>query len=399
MTFDEMIYPLTRDAFISEYAGERWVHVGGAPDRFSALAPWDAINQALSRDRFAGDRLSLAKNGKIIPVADYLTKPHDASGAQVNADGLIRHLKSGATLIMGSVDELLPEVRTLVEDLEDVFRIDVGVNLYAGWKADNGFNLHWDDHDALVLQIAGRKHWRVYAPTLLHPLTSDAGKVPPPTVPPVWEGELLGGELLYLPRGWWHIAYPMNEPSLHLTCALGHHTGFELLRWIVQELKTDPLVRTDLPHLATEKAQAAFVDRLADLIRQRLTPDVVASFMRWSDRFVRLRPLVSLPDDVAQTPVTLGPESLLRLAVDRQLHVRAAGPDGSVGFVAAGEQWSCQGSLVPGLRLLRGGRHIRLQTIVDAVAPSDQEALRSMLNALTATGAIMVRNAASGSRR
>src|SRR5690242_931822 len=135
MTFDEIIYPLTRDAFISEYAGERWVHVGGAPDRFSALAPWDAINQALSRDRFAGDRLSLAKNGKIIPVADYLTKPHDASGAQVNANGLIRHLKSGATLIMGSVDELLPEVRTLVEDLEDVFRIDVGVNLYAGWKA------------------------------------------------------------------------------------------------------------------------------------------------------------------------------------------------------------------------------------------------------------------------
>ena len=56
----------------------------------------------------------------------------------------------------------------------------VNVNLYASWRRDNGFGLHWDDHDVFILQIAGAKDWQIYPDTAPHPLRgSKVAETPP----------------------------------------------------------------------------------------------------------------------------------------------------------------------------------------------------------------------------
>jgi len=66
-----------------------------------------------------------------------------------------------------------------------------------------------------VVQIAGSKHWRCYGPAPIGIPTGElvnvAGRAPE------WQGALVPGDVLYLPRGEVHCAVPVAPPSLHLT--------------------------------------------------------------------------------------------------------------------------------------------------------------------------------------
>ena len=46
------------------------------------------------------------------------------------------------------------------------------------------------------------------------------------------------GDLLYIPRGCYHVAVPMNEAALHLTVGVKNPRGLDLLLWIVNRLRT-----------------------------------------------------------------------------------------------------------------------------------------------------------------
>ena len=54
-------------------------------------------------------------------------------------------------------------------------------------------------------------------------------------------------DLLYIPRGWWHVATPLDEPTLHLTVGVNNPNGADFLAWYVDRLKTSEDVRRDLP--------------------------------------------------------------------------------------------------------------------------------------------------------
>ena len=117
----------------------------------------------------------------------------------------------------------------LAESLERVFRVRIQVNAYAGWRTSHGFDLHWDDHDVFILQIAGRKKWKVYGMTRKYPLARDVEPATDKPDTPLWEGMLEDGDLLYIPRGWWHVATPLDEPTLHLTVGVNNPNGADLL--------------------------------------------------------------------------------------------------------------------------------------------------------------------------
>ncbi|MFF4948665.1 JmjC domain-containing protein [Streptomyces chattanoogensis] len=49
------------------------------------------------------------------------------------------------------MEELHPGIEDLANKLERHFRTDVQINLYASWTSTEGFRVHWDDHDAVIL--------------------------------------------------------------------------------------------------------------------------------------------------------------------------------------------------------------------------------------------------------
>ena len=91
-------------------------------------------------------------------------------------------------------------------------------NSYYTPRGSQGFAVHHDTHDVLVLQVAGEKRWLLYDPLLELPLkhqrySKSLGDEGEPTDDLV----LRAGDTLYLPRGWLHQAETSDTDSLHLT--------------------------------------------------------------------------------------------------------------------------------------------------------------------------------------
>ncbi|WP_052425200.1 JmjC domain-containing protein [Streptomyces fulvoviolaceus] len=126
--------------------------------------------------------------------------------AAVLPEALHRHLAEGATMVLNAVDELHPDTEHTAADLERLFRTVVRTNLYASWIATEGFGLHFDDHDVLVVQLSGRKRWRFHPPTRAAAMLHDVVTPPRPTGEPYADTVLGEGDVLFLPRGWWHGA-------------------------------------------------------------------------------------------------------------------------------------------------------------------------------------------------
>jgi bifunctional lysine-specific demethylase and histidyl-hydroxylase MINA len=122
--------------------------------------------------------------------------------------------------------------------LSELFGLpSIGVNLYLSPHGAQGLARHYDDHCVLVWQITGCKSWKIL-------------KEPKPDMPRLYErldntfanekgGEmeilLQEGDILYIPRGYFHEARTMingsgphkTDCSLHLTFAIEVERPFE----------------------------------------------------------------------------------------------------------------------------------------------------------------------------
>jgi ribosomal protein L16 Arg81 hydroxylase len=388
MTFDEIIEPLTVREFAETYLGVRYFLAKPGTARFKGLVRWDEINQALRHVRFSPQRLRVVQHAKTIAPSAYTFIDDDASGgSSLDARRLEDLLANGATLSINKVDELFPEVQALAESCEELFRIQVGVNLYAGWRTDNGFDLHWDRHDTMILQISGRKRWTFYAPTVDHPMDDRLLAEPKkPTAPPVWEGLLEEGDFLYMPRGWWHVAYPLDEPTLHLTIGLRHRTGTTLLRWVAAEMNKHVEFRRDLPLLDSPDAQAAHATRLREILIAAITNDIIERYMRVVEDTIPARPRVNLPDAAMAKsgPVRVTPDMPLRLVAGGRLYLDPPKEAPIITFKIANSDWSCDMALAPALRQLRQARPTTLREMSAAVEPNYRLPLRLFVDTLLA---------------
>jgi ribosomal protein L16 Arg81 hydroxylase len=105
----------------------------------------------------------------------------------------------------------------------------VNVNLYCTPSGARGFAAHADSHDVFVLQLTGRKSWRVFAPQYVSPLEAQVTNIrrsKDQLGAPVLEVTTGPGEVLYLPRGYVHEAQETAVPSMHLAI------GILPLRWL-----------------------------------------------------------------------------------------------------------------------------------------------------------------------
>ena len=119
----------------------------------------------------------------------------------------------------------------LLSALETYWRCSTGCNAYLTPPDSQGFSPHFDDIDAFVLQLEGRKRWRVYPPRdereALPRYSSrnfSRGEIAPE---PTLEVELEPGDLLYMPRGTVHEARcAEGAHSLHVTVSTNQFNAY-----------------------------------------------------------------------------------------------------------------------------------------------------------------------------
>ncbi|MDT0458740.1 cupin domain-containing protein [Streptomyces sp. DSM 41527] len=326
-----------------------WSRVGD----FSDLFTWDDLNQIIARHRLEPPRLRLFNDGSQIPQHCYahpvVSKRHTV-WHRIEPANLHHQLKDGASLVLDAVDALHPGVEDLVSALERHFRTDVQVNLYASWTPKEGFGVHWDDHDVVVVQLEGAKRWKLYGATRIDPLRVDTEAPEPPTGAPVAEVVLQAGDMLYLPRGWWHAVAATEGRSLHLTCGLKPATGADLLSWLSDQLRVSDTVRANLPYFASPDERTTYLQALRKEFADALHEGVIEEFINARGSADPGRPMPSLP-------------FVDGIPADGSLCVRltAAGAwygvdeDGHVVFSAGGQEWTFSSPVLAVIKLLLAG--------------------------------------------
>ncbi len=293
-TFDGLVWPLTTQEFLdTRYRCKRPVLFRARSPRFASLCTWDELNAMLSSSA-CQSRMRLVHDGR--PVAARLwTTPsfgfgwrgRSADTRQLDGGRLTALLRKGATVILNGIDGFHPPVRPVADAIEAALGGYAGINLYASWMPTRGFSTHWDDHDVFVLQVAGRKRWRLYGETRRSPMFRDAEPAAEPREQ-VWSEVIEAGDVLYVPRGWWHDARAEDGGaeggdgadgggSLHLTCSVLPFTGLEFMAWLSGRLARHETFRRDLPHPADENGGGHFA-ALRDLVLGELQGDVGRKF-------------------------------------------------------------------------------------------------------------------------
>jgi ribosomal protein L16 Arg81 hydroxylase len=239
----------------------------------------------------------------------------------------------------------------------------------------------------MVLQLHGRKRWQIFAPTQDYPL--NPGVPPKPTGAPVWNDLLNAGDVLYLPRGWWHAAHPVNEPSMHLTFGIAPMHGLNLLNWAAKRLAGNVHVRRNLPLLRDAASRKAHMAELRAIVAEALADTAIDDFLRDAGEHVHGRPPIRLLQAPYDQAAPLRDESLIRLASSPRLSLTVQGD--KVAFNAYDKSYSVPAALKPALALLSDSHSITLAELCAVVGGGIAAAsLKQGLAMLALAGVIVV---------
>jgi hypothetical protein len=355
----------------------------GNRDRFGPLLTWSALNEILSSHRLGAPRLRLVRAGETLPESSYCRPRTSRYGPswQAPVPHLVHaRLRDGATLVLSEIDEIHPPVREVAAALERRLRTRVRANLYASWTAQQGFGVHWDDHDVIVVQVSGAKQWRVYGATRPSPLHRDVAHDDEAPRHPIDDLTLRAGDALHVPRGWWHAAATAaGQPSVHLTFGLDPHTGADLLTWLIDELRTQEALRTDIPLGVDDRT--AWRGEVAKVLAERLgDEDLIPTYLAARDATYEARGSFGLPHGVAGE-LPADPDLPVRLTAPRAV---SHGTGQTVTLEAAGQRWVLAAKAAPMIQLLVSGERVTLGALAGASGITVQQAVGVLGQLLTA---------------
>eukprot|EP01052_Picozoa_sp_SAG31_P007354 SAG31_NODE_350_length_17241_cov_156.139715_12_plen_591_part_00 len=231
-----------KDVDITSYTDGKRSNVNGTGTVLSSSA-WQVCSRILSVTSKHNDITSL--------------RPHHPLNLDTVRAPTLQAFERGCSIRLLCPHAHSKNVWQLLTDLESSFGSFVGSNSYLTPAGSQGFAPHYDDIEAFVLQLEGKKQWQVYQPrseqeTL--PRFASADFDPSEIGEPVLSVTLKPGDLLYFPRGWIHQARSCDDDiSLHLTVSTALRNTFsdllQLLLPVALELSTETDVefRRSLP--------------------------------------------------------------------------------------------------------------------------------------------------------
>jgi bifunctional lysine-specific demethylase and histidyl-hydroxylase NO66 len=205
----------------------------GAESRFSDILSLEELDRLLAMGTIRNSpghiqRVSMIRQGKQMPPDAFTRDSQIGPSLAVDCERIAGLLRMGGTVVVRSVDEMTPGLFHLCGGLENELIQPVFANVYLTPPQTHGFTAHYDPHDVFILQISGRKHWRVFDP-VPHAFGASAIVDIDPVAHPVVETVLTPGDVLYIPRGWVHIADTADDVSLHVTVSIRLASARDLL--------------------------------------------------------------------------------------------------------------------------------------------------------------------------
>eukprot|EP00211_Chloroparvula_japonica_P002385 CAMPEP_0119129332 /NCGR_PEP_ID=MMETSP1310-20130426/7128_1 /TAXON_ID=464262 /ORGANISM="Genus nov. species nov., Strain RCC2339" /LENGTH=488 /DNA_ID=CAMNT_0007119751 /DNA_START=203 /DNA_END=1666 /DNA_ORIENTATION=+ len=232
--FAALIYPMSVERFREEFWEKKAlvIHRPHLRDYYSDLYSTERIGRCLDEAKLCYTRdidVTLYKEGKRFTLNG---KSHNTAQASRVWELYKKDRCSVRVLHPQRFENSLASYMAMLEEL---WGSGAGSNAYLTPAGSQGFAPHFDDVDAYVVQLEGKKRWNLYG----HRCTSEI--LPRYSSPNFEQNEvedfllyqllLQPGDLCYFPRGVIHQAKTEADAhSLHLTISTGcKHTWYDLL--------------------------------------------------------------------------------------------------------------------------------------------------------------------------
>ncbi|WP_234320257.1 cupin domain-containing protein [Streptomyces sp. SBT349] len=346
------------------------------PELLQEHFSWHDLNEILSRGRVEPAELTLCAGGRPLPEHAYMATR--AGHRVVDLTKTFALMRSGVSLIIDSLDRIHPAIRAATDDVMRMVGEAASCNLFVTFDDSQALDSHFDEVDTFVVQVLGTKSWRVHGPSEEHPVPeygdSDPARCPAAVL---FERTLEPGDVIHVPRGWWHTVRGGGESSLHLTFAFTRPTGYDWLRWVAYRALADVSVRESLARAGTPQEQRAQAERLLDAFMDEAKGLTLRDFFDVERRRAGGRDTAGLPWDVlrARPPA----EAVVELATVRPplLDVR----DEQVVLTAVDQEFALPVAHRPACEVLVRERRIQVGELA-ARAGTSVAAVAALVSAL-----------------
>jgi hypothetical protein len=247
-----------------QYLGQQFAQGSmAAPALCTRLLGPSRLLDVIMRRSLSSPQFRCFRGGEEMHPDAYLANAVTRRGQSLSMarmDRLGQFIESGCTIVLDTLDTFDPAMEITCQALQWWSRELVQVNTYLTTNDAAGFNLHWDDHDVIVVQLGGEKAWEVRGTSRTAPMYRDAERNNEPPADVLWSGTMKTGDVMHIPRGYWHQATRAdrgNGYSLHATFGFVKRTGVDWFSWVADRSRQQERFRIDLDRWGTTAEQAA----------------------------------------------------------------------------------------------------------------------------------------------
>jgi hypothetical protein len=292
-----LLAPITPEQFFADHYDKAPLHVRGSPGKFAQVLSWRQVNRLLDMTHiWSGTSLKLVMDSQAIPPEQFSTRTLGRDGVQLlqpDARLVQGWIAKGASVVMNDVDSLTPGLASVSNALEAAGLGKAQANVYISWQSHKAFRTHYDTHDVWAVQVEGEKDWNIWEGRAEWPIPHPVFKGQPQAHHDQARGKLRGvvkmkpGDLLYLPRGWYHDALAEAPASVHIAYGVHAPLGMDLMNILLERVLYDAEFRKPLPRqdgsaparFALTQRAGLLGQRLGELCRDPKVMEVLAQFV------------------------------------------------------------------------------------------------------------------------
>ncbi len=277
ISFSEKMFSiLPLSEWNEQFSSRQLRHMPAVFPESADLVSWGWLEDFLNREYARPDIFRFFKNGKPIDLRRF--GMIDPKG-RLDRTALRPWLSQGITAIFNGLDSSSGYFWDEAVKLEQALGAVVSIDAIGSLGTVCGLPPHYDDRDLIIVQVAGRKHWKILGTPIEAPWRKRTMPAPETVTD---EFVMQPGDMLFVPAGLYHQCVPL-EPSLHLGALIRRPCGADLLKMVQQQWeKTDPGLASRLYVDEGETDLQAQDARLKEaLIRRVQEMDVTALTRAW----------------------------------------------------------------------------------------------------------------------